>query len=95
MQGTDSNDVGPRGLGPWWVGFVLTVVLACEGVRHSKQTRRFFQEPTIMNATDQTAMNGRIQNGTFALGNKAAAGRSSRAAELRRAFIDAVSVEYI
>ena len=48
-----------------------------------------------MNATDQTAMNGRIQNGTFAPGNKAAAGRSSRAVELRRAFVDAVSVEDI
>ena len=36
-----------------------------------------------------------IQNGTFAPGNKAAAGRSSRAAELRKAFVDAVSVEDI
>jgi hypothetical protein len=55
----------------------------------------FFEEPKIMNATDQTAMNGRIQNGTFAPGNKATAGRSSRAVELRRAFVDAVSVEDI
>ena len=49
----------------------------------------------MVNATDQTAMNGRIQNGTFAPGNKAAAGRSSRAMELRKAFVDAVSVEDI
>ena len=44
-------------------------------------------------STDQTAKNGRTQAGTFAPGNKAAAGRSSRSAELRRAFIDAVSLE--
>ncbi len=45
--------------------------------------------------TDQMAMNGRTQNGTFAPGNRAAAGRSSRAAELRRAFTEAITPEDI
>jgi hypothetical protein len=41
--------------------------------------------------TDQTVMNGRTDQGRFAPGNQAAAGRSSRAAELRKAFAEAVS----
>ena len=49
----------------------------------------------MVNATDQTAMNGRTQNGTFAPGNKAAVGRSTRAADLRRAFVEAITPEDI
>lgn len=45
--------------------------------------------------SDQTVMNGRTDQGRFAPGNRAAAGRSSRAAELRRAFSEAITPEDI
>lgn len=44
---------------------------------------------------DPTVMNGRRQDGTFGPGNQAAAGRTSRAAELRKAFAQSVSHEDI
>jgi len=46
-----------------------------------------------MNSTDSTVSNGRDTSGKFASGNQAAAGRTSRAAELRQAFVTAVSLE--
>jgi hypothetical protein len=45
--------------------------------------------------SEQTVMNGRTDQGRFAPGNRAAAGRSSRAAELRKAFAEAVSADDI
>jgi len=45
--------------------------------------------------TVQTVMNGRLPNGKFGSGNQFSAGRSSRAAELRRAFVEAVTPEDI
>lgn len=42
---------------------------------------------------DQTATNGRQPDGKFGPGNRAAAGRSSKAAALRKAFLDAIKVE--
>jgi hypothetical protein len=42
--------------------------------------------------TDPTASNGRLPSGQFAAGNQAAAGRTSRAAELRQAFSEAITV---
>ena len=45
---------------------------------------------------DQTALNGRTpHDGRFAPGNRAAAGRSSRASELRKAFQEAITPEDI
>lgn len=45
--------------------------------------------------TDQTVPNGRQASGKFGPGNTFSAGRTSRAAELRRRFVDAVSLEDI
>ena len=43
--------------------------------------------------TVSTATNGRLPTGQFAPGNRASAGRTSRATELRKAFVAAVSAE--
>ena len=46
-----------------------------------------------MESTDQTVMNGRSELGRFEPGNQFSKGRSNRAAELRQAFTEAVTVQ--
>jgi N-acetylglucosamine kinase-like BadF-type ATPase len=45
--------------------------------------------------TVSTAFNGRTESGRFGPGNQAAAGRTSRAAELRRAFSESITADDI
>lgn len=46
-----------------------------------------------MNSTDATDTNGRDRSGRFTAGNSFSRGRSSRSAELRKAFTEAVTDE--
>ena len=49
----------------------------------------------LQTSAERTAMNGRLPSGQFGAGNTAAVGRTNRAAELRQAFVDAVTPEDI
>jgi len=49
--------------------------------------------PNPLLATDRTDVNGRRPDGRFGPGNQVSVGRSTRAAELRKAFIASVSPE--